>query len=151
MIIAQFSFQPVGENGSRITQGEVNPRGHEAKADVIVSGHGQHAIDLRQLDHRDNGHDRRVLEHGDEIVGDWRDHHTNGLRQYDVLKGLPAAHAQRQCSFGLAARDGLDAGAIILRLTRGVIQAEADYPGYKRIQPDANLGQPVIDQKKLDQ
>ena len=66
-------------------------------------------------------------------------------------KRLPAAHAQRQRGFGLAARDGLDAGAVILGLAGGVVQAQAEDAGQEGVEPDADFRQAVVDQEKLDE
>src|SRR5579885_1362948 len=63
-IMAKPFFQPVRQEGGRVTQGEIDGRGHDAQPDVIIGGHRQHAINLGQFNHRNDRHNGRILEHG---------------------------------------------------------------------------------------
>ena len=93
--IATFLSSQIGKKRSGITQRKIDSSRHQAEADIIISRHGEHAINFGQLDHRNNRDDGGIFEHGDEIIGDRRNDEAQSLWQNDVLQRLPAAHAER--------------------------------------------------------
>ena len=80
---------------------------------------------------------RGVLEHGDEVVGDRRNHDPHGLRNDDPPQRQRRRHAQRQRRFHLSARHGLQAGAIDLGLVGRVVDRQ---PGDGRVERGQSPG-----------
>ena len=95
---------------------------------------GQDGVALGQFDDRDHRADRGVFEQGDEIVGDRRNDDAQGLRQDDSADGQGGRHAQRQGGFHLAARNGLQAGAIDFRFVGRVVDRQSGDGRHQRRQ-----------------
>src|SRR5664279_1810953 len=57
-IMMKFPFQVPGDERHRITQTEIDRRRHQAEAHKIVGRQREHPIDLRQLNHGNDRHER---------------------------------------------------------------------------------------------
>src|SRR5476649_2741167 len=111
-------------------------------------------IRLRQKHILPNPHHRdlrRVLEHGNELVGGRRDDGAHGLGQGDAPEDYGFAHAQRQGRLALAMGDAEDAGAEDFAQVSAVVQRQGDDPGGDGARHDAQLRQAEVDQQDLDQ
>src|SRR5262249_18567073 len=71
-----------------------------------------------EVGHRDDVHERGVLEQDDRLREQHRQHVAERLRQHDIAHHLPVVEPQRLTCGDLAARDGLDARTHDLRVVR---------------------------------
>ena len=107
------------------------------------------SIRLGQLGERHQRHQRAVLEQRDEVVGHRRDRDAHRLRADHVAERLPRREPERPRRLELAGRHALEAGAVVLRLGRRVVEAERERAGDERIERDAELGQTEVEHDQL--
>ncbi|EGE59277.1 hypothetical protein RHECNPAF_2330095 [Rhizobium etli CNPAF512] len=119
--------------------------------DVAIVAVGDALGLVHQLEHGDCRKQRRLLEHGDEVVGERRDHRRDGLRQDHVDPGLARRQIGGPGCLPLPAWHILDAGAIDLGGIGRIVNAHADDAGSERRQPDADIRQHVEDEVELHQ
>src|SRR5262245_41636401 len=94
-------LQPPRHQRQRVTHDQVQERGHRRHFQIRPGAVGDDAVLLGQLDDGDDRADGGVLEQGDEVVGDRRDHQPHRLRHDDVAQRLHTRHPQRQRRLGL--------------------------------------------------
>src|SRR3546814_1723060 len=106
---------------------------------------------LHDLDHGDGRQQRRVLEHGNEVVAErWHDR-RDGLWQDHAAVAPPWPQVERRRRLPLAARHRLQPGAIDLRQVAAVVQRDAQGAGGERRQDHAVLREDVVDDVDLDE
>src|SRR3712207_6635332 len=122
------------------------------------------APDLRRAEEQflgaDDTNERRVLDHGCELVARRRDDHPDRLGQHDPAHGLRPRHAQCMRSLGLPVPYRLDASAEDLRHVSPVVDAERQDPrgdgpqNKESLQPPrrvlGELREPEVDKEDLD-
>lgn len=94
-------------------------------------GAGDGAGGIGQIRQADGGGQRRILDDGDGVVAQRRQHAPEGLRQDHLAHGLAVAHAQRARGFHLAAVDRLDPGAEDLRHIGAGVERDRHHAGEK--------------------
>ena len=102
---------------------------------------------LRELDDRDDGDERRVLEQRDEVVRHRREREAQRLRSAHEPQDLHLRQPERARRLELRARDRLERGAIDLRLVRRVVEPEPDHRREKRRQSH-DARQAVVDARR---
>ena len=73
------------------------------------------------------------------------------MRGHDLDEGDAARERERRGGLELSLRDGLEAGPEDLRQVRAVVDGERDDQGHEGREPDADHGQPQVDQEDLDE
>src|SRR5660398_180630 len=105
-----------------------------------------------------HGSQSRVLDHGDQLVGQWRHYDSHSLGQDDVAHRLCISHAQRASGLHLSKVDGFYSRAEDLRRIGAVAHGQAQYGRRYRVQyqkPEACLhphqAKPVINEGEQEQ
>src|SRR3712207_1619228 len=91
----------------------------------------------------DEPHERRVLDHRDELVAGRGDDHANRLGQHDPAGGLHPRHAERVRGLSLPVPHGEDPGAEDLGQVGAVVEPERQHPRGNRAEdedPPQGLG-----------
>ncbi len=101
-------LRPAREPRQRQAHRHVQHRRRQRELDDAPRAVGQDRVLLGQLDQRDHRADRRVLEQGDEVIRDRRDHDPHGLRHDHPPQGqprdIPSASAASIWPAGIACR-----------------------------------------------
>ena len=110
--LAQRALQPLLEVAEDDGQHPVDERRDEEGLEAAAVARADGPRPQQQLLDRDDRDQRAVLDHGDELVADGRDHDPDGLRQDDATEDEPLRHAQRLAPppAGRAARPGCRRG-----------------------------------------
>ena len=153
--VVRHGFQPrlemIDDGGTRPAHGKVEQRNQRKDGDVLEGGRSEQLSFEHQLADGQDRQQRGVLEQADKDVADRRDDDADRLRDDDDAHDPGARHADRQSGLGLAAIDGLDAGAVDLGEVGGIGGAHADDAGCPWVQPDARERQDVIEIEQLQQ
>ena len=126
-------------------------RGGDVRLEVLEVGLADQlgaAEDLGAGDgHAEEGDQRGVLHHRDELVAGRRDDHPERLGQHHLAHLLAVGHAERVGGLALAAGHRLDAGPEDLGHVGAVVEAEREDAGRRGLQDQRlveALGQPGV-------
>src|SRR5699024_8444847 len=85
------------------------------------------------------------------FIGPLWDNAAERLWQYDKSNCLPPGHAAGACGHHLSLRDRLHRAAKVLGLIGGRVQRDSDNRAGEGVEDDAELWQPQVNEKHLDQ
>ena len=134
----QARHQPVDHRG-----GEVRPERLEGAGDDELGA-------AQELDHRDDRHQRSVLDQANQGVAQAGEGHPRCLRQDDEPHGLRGTEAQAGRGLALPPGNIQNRRPHRLRKVGGGVEGERDDPACDRPERQAEAGQAVVDDKNLD-
>ena len=135
-----------------MAHGQVDGGGDQAESDVVAGVQRADEELLGEFHEADDRDDGRVLEEGDEVVGDAREADAQRLGQEHAPQGQGRRQAEGHGRLGLPARDGLEPGPEVLGLVGGVVEAEGQHGGGPGWQiPPQRLRQAEVDEVQLQQ
>ena len=148
---ADPSLQPGLEEREEDGEPPVDERRGDVRLEVLEVGLADQLGAAEDLGarggHAEEGDQRGVLHHRDELVAGRRDDHPERLRQHDLAHLLAVGHAERVGGLALAAGHRLDARAEDLGHVGAVVEAERDDAGGRGVQDQRlveALGQPGV-------
>lgn len=100
---------------------KVKSRDQQTRAEIIKCLCGDLFVSACEIDQRDHGHERGILEKRDEVIRHWRQDQSEGLRDYDMEEALTLRHAECAGGLHLASRNGKQAGSVIFGLIGSIV------------------------------
>jgi hypothetical protein len=90
---------------------EIDNDGETEDRAAVTQGVADQGGAERQVLDRHQRHQRRELQHGDELVAEWRHHQRQRLRQDDAKQAIPHRQPERYRGLALALGYGVETGA----------------------------------------
>jgi len=132
-------FQSPGKHRQRIAHRQINQGGRRSQFDHRAGVLSFDVIGLGELCDSDHATDGRVFEHGNEVVGDRRNHMACGLWDQDAANCLCGCHSQRQCGFHLTSGKVLETSPIDFSLTGRIVECQRKHGGWKTAEAPLSL------------